>query len=173
MLNKNWKSILNIHTKNIVFIMDNTNKAVSKTIIENEEIIKNESETYYLFPEIIEILERDKSEILKKYTSDFKSFITQKEKKLLITHDVIFSTIVKEDKQKNFIEILLKNKKQIILVSEKKYENLDDLIHLVSFEEWLDSLNVIDKFKEIKIIFNKTFNPFKNPKEAFIKYKDN
>lgn len=173
MLTKNWKSILNINNKSIVVISDNSNNSVAKNIKEYEEIIKEDNESYILFPEIVEILEKNKVEILKKYTPDFKLFLSKKDKKTLITHDIIFSTIVKEEKQKDFIELLLKNKKQIIIISEKKYESIDNLIYVVSLENWLESLNIIDKFKDINIMIKKIFNPFKDPKQAFLKYKEN
>ncbi len=172
MLSKNWKSILNINNKNIVIVTDKNSKSVAKSIIDSEEIIKENIENYYLFPSLTEILEKDKQEIIKKYSSDFKSFLTKQEKKLLITHEVIFSSLVKEDKQKDFIELLLKNKKHLLIISENKYEKIEDLIYYIDFEDWDKNLNAIERFKEINIIFKKTFNPFKDPKYAFSKYKE-
>ncbi len=172
MLTKNWKSILNINNKNIVIATDNNNKSVAKSIIDSEEIIKDNEENYYLFPSLSEILEKDKQEIIRKYSPEFKYFLAKQEKKLLITHDVIFSSLVKEDKQRDFIELVLKNKKQILIISEKKYEKIEDLIYYIDFEEWDRNLNAIERFKEIRTIFKKTFNPFKDPKYAFSKYKE-
>ncbi len=173
MFNKNWKTILNINNKDIIFIFDNTSRTVSKSIIDNQEIIKENNENFYVFPSLSEIIEKDKAEIIKKYANDFKMFITKQEKKFLITHDVIFNSLVKEEKQKDFIDLILKNKKQIMIVSEKKIEEIDVVFHHINHDEWQNSLNVIEKFKEIKTIVKKTFNPFKDPKQAFLKYKEN
>jgi hypothetical protein len=173
MLTKNWKTILNINNKDVIFVYDNTSRSVSKSIIDGQEIIKADNENYYVFPILSEIIEKDKAEIIKKYANDFKMFITKQEKKFLVTHDVIFNSLVKDEKQKDFIDLILKNKKQIMIVSAQKTEEINEVFCGINYDEWQNSLNVIEKFKDIKRAFKKTFNPFKDPKQAFLKYKEN
>lgn len=178
MLNKNWKSILKINNKNVVLIQDNNQMLITKEFIDSEEIIKISSENYYVFPSLVEILNKDKSSLIKKYSNEFKLFLTKKEKETIITHEIIFKSLVKEERQGDFLNLIIKNNKKIIIITEKNQDEInvdkyDIFLAKLTYEDWQENLHITEKFKEINLIFKKILNPFKDPKMAYLKYIEN
>ncbi len=161
---------------NSIFIRDTFVFGSIKKIYDNKVELEQIKEILLLIPSFEDLSKTESMTLLKLFAPKLKEFIESKEKKTLITQENVLNILVKEDKRSNFFKFLAKNNKNIIVFAEDEYEKYvktlgSNYLYLVlGQDEWLTSLGMFDRFKDIKIAIQNTHNPFKNPKNAYSKY---
>ena len=173
---RDWKVILNTNNYHSVFIRNNENDDALMLLYKYWDEISSIEDYVMLIPNIQERKERDTSNYLKKFAPILKSFIDNKDKNTLIAEESVLNALLKHDKRENFFKFLIKQKKNIILFCNSNYEDYTVNIPkpysslILDYENWSASIEIFDRFSDIKEAVAKTYNPFKNPSVAFKKY---
>lgn len=174
---KDWKIIFNTKSYNYIFIKQLKDNEYLKYYFENMEEIKKEKSFSFLMPDTLEELKiQDSNFFVKKYAQQLKNFIENPSVTTLFTEEDILKYIIKEDKRNNFFKFLMKKKKNIVLFCYKDLDysaNPDNYNSLyMNSEDLLKQDSLFKKFDDIKEAIRNTHNPFKNPFEAFSKFKE-
>jgi hypothetical protein len=173
---RNWKVILNTNNYHSVFIRNNQNDDALMLLYKYWDEISSIEDYVMLVPTLQERKEYDISNYLKKFAPILKSFIDDKNKSTLIAEESVLNALLKHDKRENFFKFLIKQKKNIILFCNSNYEEYIINIPkpysclILEYDDWVNSVEVFDRFSDIKEAVAKTYNPFKNPNLAFKKY---
>ena len=107
-------------------------------------------------------------ELLKKYILELKNFL-ENNKKILIISENIIKNILEENKRTNFLKIILKKQKKIILLSEENLIKKEDLSEDLFKNKYIylnnkyfnTEMNILNDIKDLSLIFNKIQNPYK------------
>jgi hypothetical protein len=173
---RDWKVILSTNNYHSVFIKSNENNDSLMLLYKYLEEIMPIEDYVMLIPSYQEKASKDISNYLKKFAPILKSFIDDKSKKTLIAEESVLNVLLKQDKRENFFKFLAKQKKNIILFCNTDYEeyvkNISQPYTYLSldYDSWKNSVEMFDRFSDIKVAISKTYNPFKNPGVAFKKY---
>lgn len=174
---RDWKVILNTNNYHSVFIKSNENDDSLMLLYKYLEEVLAVQDYVMLIPTFQEKEAKDSTSYLKKFAPILKSFIDDKTKKTLIAEESVLNALLKHDKRENFFRFLAKQKKNVIVFCKSNYEDYIKNIPqpynslLLDYESWKNSVEMFDRFYDIKIAISKTHNPFKNPGYAFKKYK--
>lgn len=173
---RNWKVILNTNNYHSVFIKYNENGDSLMLLYKYLGEIEQVQDYVMIVPTYQEKEAKDTSNYLKKFAPILKSFIDDKNKKTLIAEESVLNALLKQDKRENFFKFLSKQKKNIIVFCNSSYEEYVKNISqpysclIMDYDSWKNSIEIFDRFSDIKIAVLKTYNPFKNPSVAFKKY---
>jgi hypothetical protein len=176
---KDWKIIFNTKSYNYIFIKQLKDNNYLKYYFDNIDEIKNEKSFFILMPSSLEEINiQDSNFFVKKYANDLKFFIDSEETTTLFTEEEILKSIIKEDKRDNFFKLLTKKKKNIVLFCNKDLDysaNPDNITSIyMNYEDLLLQDSLFERFDYIKFAIKNTYNPFKDPFDAFEKIqKDN
>ncbi len=174
---RDWKVILSTNNYHSVFIRNSEDDDSLKLLYKYWDEVLLINDYVILVPNYQERQSKDTSGYLKKFAPILKSFIDSTDKKTLIAEESVLNALIKHDKRENFFKFLVKQKKNIILFCNSTYETYTSNIPapytfmVLDYENWVNSVEVLDRFSEIKEAIAKTYNPFKNPAVAFKKYE--
>lgn len=173
---RNWKVILNTNNYHSVFVKSNENSDSLMLFYKHYEEILKIQDYEMLIPSYQEKDSKDTSNYIKKFAPILKAFIDNKSKRTLVAEESVLNALIKPDKRENFFKFLAKQKKNVILFCNSPYEDYVRGISqpytflVLDYEKWKNSVEIFDRFYDIKIAISKTHNPFKNPLVAFKKY---
>jgi len=174
---RDWKVILSTNNYHSVFIRNSEEDDSLKLLYKYWDEVLLINDYAILVPSYQERQSKDTSNYLKKFAPILKSFVESTDKKTLIAEESVLNALLKHDKRENFFKFLVKQKKNIILFCNSNYEIYTNNIPrpytfmMLDYENWRNSVEVFERFSEIKEAVAKTYNPFKNPGIAFKKYE--
>lgn len=166
-----WNVIFHAKSYYYVFIKTLKDDSYLKEYFTYSEEIHNEKSFFVMMPTMSEANDIQGQDYAKKYAHMLKAFIEDPKKQTLITEENILKTLIKEDKRNNFFKYLSKHQKNIVLFCYSDLElYVKDIEHpalILSKDDFLQSIGILERFKNIKDAIKQTNNPFKDPIEAF------
>lgn len=172
---KDWKIVFNTRSYHYVFIKHINNDQYLDFFYEHQFEIETEKSFFFLMPTANELKDLNNKDIINKYRPLLRAFLTAPDKVTLFAEENLLKSLIKEDGRRNFFELLIRNKKNVVLFC---HEDLDkdaisnDYIYTYMTREDLErQLSLFQSFNKIKNAIEKTYNPFKNPANAFDKLK--
>jgi hypothetical protein len=173
---KDWKIVFNTRNYHYIFVKTLYDEDYLHFFYEHQKEIELEPSFFIMMPsqEDLNIYHNQENNgYVKKFAPLLKSFMESTSKTTLITEENIVKSIIKEEKRANFFRYLSKNKKNIVLFSHsdlEQYTNSDEFSLIKMTREDIErQYHLFDRFGDIKDAIKKTYNPFKNPQEAFEK----
>lgn len=166
--NTDWRVIFNSKSYHSIFIENGVDKQSIKVVFDNWEEIEATKGFLIMLPTVSEYYNEDKSQYFKKFPQILKQFFDKKENKTLITDLDVFEYLIKEHSRPQIFDVIRKQNKNIVIFGNggiEKYIPKDEyyVTNFVSAEEWLNNVEVFNRFDTIKETIKKAKNPFKDP----------
>lgn len=170
---KDWKLIFNTNNYYYIIIEEMIKENYLKFYWQYKDEIEKTESFFFIMPTKEDIESNNHTNYVNRFAPLIKEFMENEGKKTLFIEEDILKAIVKEDKLINFFRYISKKNKNVVLFSYsnmKKYTYSSEYSSLTMTENELAlQYNLLDRFESIKSAIDKTYNPFKDPINAFNK----
>lgn len=173
-MENNWLDIFRLKRFDFVVVEINSNKERQK--LSQKHKSSWDKSFYTILPENFEIDVFQPNDYVKKYGTILKSFISNEDKEVLITDQVILGAIVKGEQKDNFLNFIVKRKKKIVIFAEPGtadlFEKNKDSVYVLTENLFIQKTEFEKSVKVIKQRIAEVYAPFSNPVTTYQKMKN-